>query len=262
MPLRSVRPRNNETNGVRRSAGKRRLALLVTGLLVLAAMVPLAVRIVARSADASTGTSHTDTAQPETTATTVAQKGVTIAWNPSHQDDTGSDGWHEYAVCGDIAQQAMALLPDSNNVLCWETGMGLTTNGGAALRSECATANAAHAQIFIAVHVNGGGQSGVTGTYYAGDETSRQYAEALLQSISAAVGMTFHHVRPRSDIFVLNPLENHAPIRVLLELGDNEADRALLTSKDGVRRMAAALAKAVEENGQTGRSHPSTEAPD
>jgi N-acetylmuramoyl-L-alanine amidase len=142
----------------------------------------------------------------------------------------------------------MALVPGFENVLCWETGMGLTSGGGAALRSECAMANAASALFFIAVHVNAGAESGVSGCYYTGDELSRRYAEALLESIAASMDMTFHYVRPRSDILVLDPADNHVPVRVLLELGANEADRALLTSKDGVKRMAAALAKAVEEH--------------
>lgn len=248
MPMKRAGLREKDTCVLKRRAGRRRLVILITGLLVLAAMVPLAIRLVGRSAVASTDTTAAEGALPETTSPSVAKRGITIAWNPSHQDDTGSDGWHEYAVCGAITQQAMALLPGFDNLLCWETEMGLTTNGGAALRSECAKANAGKAQIFIAVHVNGGAASGVTGNYHEGDEASRRYAEALLGSIAADMGMTVHSARPRSDILVLNPLENHAPIRVLLELGDNQADRALLTSEDGVARMAAALAKAVEKN--------------
>ena len=179
----------------------------------------------------------------------VARTGTVIAWNPSHQADNGTDGWREYSVCGDIAKRAMALLPDSTNVLSWETGMGLTSSSESALESECGQANAAHAQIFIAVHVNGGAASGFSGAYHTGDSPSAQYAEALLRSVATTMGMTFHYVRPRSDLYVLDPVNNHAPIRVLLELGDNVADRALLMSEEGRQRLAAALAKAVHENG-------------
>jgi N-acetylmuramoyl-L-alanine amidase len=174
--------------------------------------------------------------------------GTVIAWNPSHQADTGTDGWREYTVCGDIAKRAMALLPDVTNVLGWETGMGLTSRSESALESECGQANAAHAQIFIAVHVNGGAASGFTGVYYTGDSPSARYAEALLRSVATTMGMTFHYVRPRSDLYVLDPVNNQAPIRVLLEVGDNVADRELLTSEKGRQRLAAALAKAVREN--------------
>jgi N-acetylmuramoyl-L-alanine amidase len=142
----------------------------------------------------------------------------------------------------------MALLPDFTNVLCWETGMGLTSKNDASLKSETAKANAAHAQVFIAVHVNGGAGSGFTGDYYTGDSASARYGEAVLRSVAATMGMTFYYVRPSSDLFVLKPANNKAPIRVLLELGDNVADHALLMSVDGRQRLATALAKAVKEN--------------
>ena len=172
---------------------------------------------------------------------------ATIAWNPSHQDDNGAGGWHEYAVCGDIAKRTMALLPDFTSVLAWETGMGLTSRNDASLQSECDKANAAHAQVFVAIHVNGGAGSGFTGEYHPGDSASARFGEAVLKSVAATMNMTFYYVRP-SALFVLDPSHNQAPIRVLFELGDNVADRALLTSAEGRQKLAAALAKAVEEN--------------
>jgi N-acetylmuramoyl-L-alanine amidase len=182
------------------------------------------------------------------TSGAAGNKRLVIAWNPSHQDDTGTDGWHEYVVCGEIAKRTMALLPGFTNVLCWETGMGLTSDSGAALRSECDKANAAHAQIFIAVHVNGGGGSAYAGYYYTGDSSSALFADAIVKSVSASMGKTFHYVGPKSNLFVLDPANNHAPIRILLELGDNLTDRELLTSVKGQKKLAAALAKAVNEN--------------
>ena len=184
----------------------------------------------------------------DSTSGAMANNGPVIAWNPSHQADTGTDGWHEYVVCGEIANRTMALLPDFTNVLCWETGMGLTSDSGSALTSECEKANDAQAQIFIAVHINGGGASGYAGFYYTGDSSSALYAEALLRSICASMGKTFRYVRPRSNLFVLDPANNHAPIRILLELGDNVTDRKQLTSAEGQKKLAAALAKAVKEN--------------
>lgn len=177
----------------------------------------------------------------------AASKHVVIAWNPSHQDDTGGNGWHEYAVCGDITKRTMALLGGFTSVLCWKTNMGLTSSGDAALKAECAVANAAHAQVFIAVHVNGNAGSGLSGDYRAGDLASAAYAEALLKSVASTMGMTYLYVRPRTSLVVLDPVNNHASIRVLLELGDNVADRALLMSAKGRQRLAAALAKAVEK---------------
>ncbi len=171
-----------------------------------------------------------------------------IAWTPSHQNDTGGSGWHEYLVCGDITQRAMALLADDfTNVLCWETGMGLTSHNYAALGSETAQANAANAQISIAVHVNGGAASGVLGNYYAGDYNSGNYGENLLRSVAAAMGMRYWYMSGRTGVFLLDPANNNAPVRVLLELGDNQNDRALLSSEEGRQRMAEALAQAVRQ---------------
>jgi len=144
---------------------------------------------------------------------------MVIAWNPSHQDDTGSNGWHEYAVCGDIAKRTMALLSGFSNVLCWETGMGLASKNDASLKAEAAKANAANAQVFVAVHVNGGSGGGFTGEYSPGDSVSARYLEALLRSVAATMNMKFYYVRPRSGLVVLDPANNQAPIRVLLELG-------------------------------------------
>ena len=219
---------------------------------LLAIIVVVAVAIaVPLSIDASgsrVASSSTTGPAGQDNSPVVAGTGTVIAWNPSHQDDTGPNGWYEYAVCGEIAQLTMALLPDFTNVLSWETGTGLASRSESALESECDQAKAAHAQIFIAVHVNGGAASGFTGLYHTGDSPSAHYAEALLRSVAATMGMTFFDVKPRSDLFVLDPANNQAPIRVLLELGDNVADRALLVSEKGQRRLAAALAKAVDEN--------------
>jgi N-acetylmuramoyl-L-alanine amidase len=173
---------------------------------------------------------------------------IVIAWNPSHQDDTGSDGWHEYSVCGDIVKRTMALLPGFSNVLCWETGMGLKSGGTAALTSECDQANDAHAQVFVSVHVNGGGTSGVSGAYETGDTVSGDYAKAVLNEVAASMGLRYLYTRARSDLLVLHPAYNKAHIRILLELGDNSADRALLSTKVGRQRLAAALAKAIKLN--------------
>ena len=203
------------------------------------------------SVGGSSGTAGTVTApgnSAQGSATKPAGTRTVIAWNPSHQDDNGVDGWHEYAVCGDIAKRTMVLLTGFSNVLCWETGMGLSSKNVESLKAETTMGNVARAQVFIAVHVNGGSGSGFTGEYFPGDSVSGQYAEAILRSVAATMKMTFYYVRPRQGLVVLDPAYNDAPIRVLLELGDNVADRALLASAAGRQRLAAALAKAVEDN--------------
>lgn len=246
MTMRPESPRDEQYRGPNRRAGGRRLVVAMITVVAIAIAVFLAIALSGTHAGSDSGATAGSTGQSDFSV--VVGKNAVIAWNPSHQDDTGGKGWHEYAVCGDIAKRTMALLPGFTNVLCWRTDMGLTSGGDAALKSESDQANAAHAQIFIAIHVDGGSPSGFTGEYYKGDSISGRYAEALLKSVAATMGMTFHYVVPRSDLLVLNPANNHARIRVLLELGDNVADRALLTSEEGRQRLAAALAKAVKEN--------------
>ncbi len=176
-----------------------------------------------------------------------AQK-VVIAWNPSHQNDNGDAAWHEYAVCGDIVKRAMALLPDYTNVLCWETGMGLTSHNTAAMAAEVATANAAGAQVFISIHVNGGTPSGIGGDVWHTDALSLRYCDAMVASMHGYTGLRARYTLLRDDLYVLNPAYNKAPVRVLFEMGDNISDRALLDSATGRQMLAAGLAKAVRDN--------------
>jgi hypothetical protein len=41
---------------------------------------------------------------------------TTIAWQPSHQDDTGFDGWHEYLICKDIYDRGTSVYDMSYQV--------------------------------------------------------------------------------------------------------------------------------------------------
>ncbi len=173
---------------------------------------------------------------------------VVIAWNPSHQDDTGPSGWHEYLVCGDIVKRTIALLPDYTNVLCWETGMGRDSFNYTALGAEMATANASGARLTIGVHTNSGAASGLIGEYYAKDSASASYADRILGSMAADTGMKYWYSRARSDLYSLDPANNRASMRVILELGDCVNDRTLLESESGRQMLAAALAKAVRAN--------------
>ena len=182
---------------------------------------------------------------------TDAQAGPVVAFQPSHQDDTGSAGWHEYRVCGDIAQRTMALLEGSpfETVLAWETGMGLTgsNNDGsnaAAFDSEIGRANDAGAEYFISIHNDGNAPSGVLGMYLTGDARSAALAETLARSISRQIGLPYRGVRGR-PLYSLDAGRNHAPVRVLLEIGDNVRDRAFLEDPAGRQRIAAALASEI-----------------
>lgn len=176
--------------------------------------------------------------------------GIVVAWQPSHQDDTGADSWHEYRICGDIVQRTMGLLSTVENVLAWETGMGLTgsnNNGGTnrpAFDSELAQANGAEPDFFISIHNDGGAPSGVLGMYFLGDQKSAAVAEQLARKVSADTGLPYRGIRGH-DLYSLDSVRNHAPVRVLLEIGDNANDRSFLEDPGGRQRIAEALAAGV-----------------
>lgn len=211
----------------------------------------------------TTSTAPASVSSPPTTASPAGEgqqdpasppasssSGVVVAWQPSHQDDTGSNSWHEYRICGDIAQRTIALLPKLKNVLAWETGMGLTgsnNNGGTnrpAFNSELAKANGAGADYFISVHNDGGAPSGVLGMYFLGDEESARVAETLARAISKGTGLPYRGLRGH-DLYSLDLQRNEARVRVLLEIGDNAQDRAFLEDPGARQKIAASLAAAV-----------------
>jgi N-acetylmuramoyl-L-alanine amidase len=171
-----------------------------------------------------------------------------VAFQPSHQDDTGDAAWHEYRICGDIAERTIALLEGApvTTVLAWETGMGLTgsNNDGSNARafdSEIGRANDAGADYFISIHNDGGAPSGVLGMYFTGDARAAKLAEALAQSLARQTGLPYRGIRGR-PLYSLDAHRNRAPLRVLLEIGDNVKDRAFLEDPAGRQRIAAALA--------------------
>ena len=180
------------------------------------------------------------------------QHRLVVAWQPSHQDDTGLNGWHEYKVCGDIVKRAMAALPQARNVLAWDTDHGLTgTNNyrpsptnARAFDVEIDKANRAGADVFIAVHVNGGAPTSEFAETMPGDERSRAIAKRLVAALHAKTGMPDLGVIPMR-LYSLEPSRNRAPIRILLEIGDNEADRAFLMDPAGRQAIAEALAGVV-----------------
>jgi N-acetylmuramoyl-L-alanine amidase len=176
-----------------------------------------------------------------------------VAWQPSHQDDTGGPGWHEYLICEDIARQTITLLEGSGvrSVLAWETGMGLTgsNNTGSnapAFDSEIRQANEAGADYFISIHNDGGAPSGVLGMFFTGDTRSQAHAERFARTVSDLAGLPYRGIRGH-NLYSLDQARNQAPIRILLEIGDNQKDRAFLENPDNRRRIAEALAQATRD---------------
>lgn len=187
------------------------------------------------------------------TRLTPQMRTTVIAWQPSHQADTGSD-WKEYVVCGDIVDRVIALLPQFRHVKAWELGMGLSGSNGyrpqpvntPAFDSEIDIANDAEATVFISVHNDGGAPSGVLGMCMPGDAESRALAEALKAALCDATGLPDRGIR-EERLYSLESPRNKARLRLLLEIGDNKADREFLLDEANRQSIAQALATALEE---------------
>ncbi len=184
----------------------------------------------------------------------VRRRITVIAWQPSHQADTGAD-WQEYVICGDIVDRAIALLPEFAHVKAWETGMGLSGSNGyrprpkntPAFDSEVAKANAGSATVFVSIHNDGGAPSGILGMCMPGDTVSRTLAERFKAALVAVTGLPDRGMR-EERLYSLESERNKAGLRLLLEIGDNKADRAFLLDDDNRQVIAQALADSFKES--------------
>lgn len=191
--------------------------------------------------------------ETQTTAPRVpAKKDVTVAWQPSHQDDTDDASWHEYQTCGDIVDRAIQLCTMVDNAKCWDITHGLTgTNrydpqptNTPAFDNEVAMANQAQADYFISVHNDGGAPSGILGLCMPGDALSRSYLEQSIRALCASTGLPnwgIWEVR----LYSLEPERNSCPVRFLLEIGDNVKDRDKLMNPEFRQLVAQTLANFV-----------------
>ena len=72
------------------------------------------------------------------------------------------------------------------------------------LAEECRAANESGADLFVAVHFNAGGGTGVEAWHYPGDVYGEGIAQALAANISAALGLPDRGPKASSGYWVLN----------------------------------------------------------
>lgn len=199
-------------------------------------------------------TSDSDPAATATATVMAMPVELVIAWQPSHQADTGVDGWSEYVICGDIVDRTMALLPEFTHVKAWDLSHGLTGSNSyrpqptntPAFDTEIAAANSAEADVFVAVHNDGAAPSGVLGLYVPGDAAGQRLAQSLVASLVSGTGLPDRGTA-EMRLYSLEAERNTATHRVLLEIGDNVADRAYLESPGGRQEIASALAAGLRD---------------
>lgn len=93
------------------------------------------------------------------------------------------------------------------------------------LAEECRAANSSGADLFVAIHFNAGGGTGVEAWHYPGDAYGEGIARALAANISAALGLPDRGPKASSGYWVLNETEMTA---IILEtcFVDREEDAA------------------------------------
>ncbi len=186
---------------------------------------------------------------PEPTQQSSQKDQIVVAWQPSHQNDTGLD-WHEYLICGDIVDRAITKAVNVQNVKCWDLAHGLTGSNNyrpnptntIAFDTEIGQANQAEASYFISIHNDGGAPSGVLGEYLPGDEAGKNLAAELVNAVCAKTGLPNRGLRA-VRLYSLESPRNKAKYRCLLEIGDNTKDRVFLEDSNNRDIIAEALAE-------------------
>jgi len=209
----------------------------------------------------------------------IEKEKVVVVWQPSHQTDTGVD-FSEAATCNAIVEAAMETKPSLKEYKVWSLGnenvhhadrgsntavehtSAIIDGKISGYAFELQEANKLHPTIFIAVHNNGGTKrNAVWGYIHYGDKyenDNRDLAGRLIKAIATATnlenrGVLLDSTTGRNDyrckatnklsFYSLDENINTATYRVLLEIGDNEASRALLISDEGRKRIGEALKK-------------------
>ena len=202
-----------------------------------------------------------------------------VVWQPSHQTDTGVD-FSEAAVSNGIVEAAMVTSPSLQEYKVWSLGVpnvhhadrgsntviehtSLAVNGHlSGYAYELQQANRLAPDVFIAVHNNGGtNRHAVWGYIHAGDKfesANHLLAVRLVRAITTATnlengGVLLDSSTGRNNyrcsstgklgFYSLDENVNHAPYRLLLEIGDNERSREYLKDPANQRILGAAIKK-------------------
>jgi hypothetical protein len=207
-----------------------------------------------------------------------------VTYQPSHQMDTG-ENFNEAEVCNAIAGGAIAAASPSLKVhKVWSydqiglhharVGSNTKLDHTSALASsgaisgyafEIRESNRIGSDIFIALHNNGAsGQNACWGFVHEGDAlepTNRKLAALLVEAVSQVSGMKNAGVHGDSEpnrndyrcavtgklsFYSLDENVNLAPVRVLLEIGDNALSRGILLDKEMQKKIGVAVQKALE----------------
>ncbi len=204
-----------------------------------------------------------------------------IIWQPSHQTNTGKD-FNEAEVSNGIAVAAMATRPRFKEYKVWSLGRKDVHNADSGSNTmiahtsevidgrisgyawELQQSNKHNPDIFIALHNNGGTRRhAVWGYVHYGDayeKQNRELAGLLIAAIAQSTtlenrGVLLDSTTGRNDyrceatgklsFYSLDEHVNNAPIRVLLEIGDNGASHDFLKDPGNQQTIGKAIKTAL-----------------
>lgn len=226
------------------------------GLLRRPAATPPARESTATPREATAGSPP---AAPPGTATPSASAAATppadapvLAWQPSHEDERRSDGYHEFRAMGAVAAMASREVRTLRTVTAWEIDSGLYGSNALAAPSntgafdkELAVANDAGATYFVGLQTDAADKPGVIVYYQEDDDAGAQLARELSGTLAGALGVE-DLGRLGVRFYSLDPTRNKAPYRVIMEFRETTGRLARFDDKDEQARVAKALARAVE----------------
>ncbi|NCT94180.1 MAG: hypothetical protein GXC72_07145 [Chitinophagaceae bacterium] len=210
-------------------------------------------------------------------AAVPVKKKTVVVWQPSHQTNTGKN-FSEADVCNAIAEAAMATSPKMKEYKVWSLGRKDVHNADSGSNTviahtaavingqlsgyawELKESNKRKPDVFIALHNNGGTRRhAVWGFIHYGDEyesKNRALAARLTAAIAAVTdlenrGVLMDSSTGRNDyrcaatgklaFYSLDEHVNTAPIRVLLEIGDNGASYDFLRNPANQQKIGEAI---------------------
>ncbi|MDB5210573.1 MAG: hypothetical protein JWQ30_1400 [Sediminibacterium sp.] len=212
---------------------------------------------------------------------TPAKKKTVIVWQPSHQTNTGKD-FSEAAVSNAIAEAAIATKPRFSEYKVWSFGRKDLHNADSGSNTmiahttavvdgkisgyawELQQSNRRNPDVFIALHNNGGTKRhAIWGYIHYGDAheaENRELAAELIAAVSSVTtlenrGVLLDSTTGRNDYrcattgklscYSLDEHVNTAPIRVLLEIGDNAVSHDFLQDPANQQKIGEAIKKAL-----------------
>jgi hypothetical protein len=206
-----------------------------------------------------------------------------VVFQPSHQTDTGKD-FNEALTCNTIVEEAIKCSSGKLNLYkVWSfNALGLHharegSNTKIAHTSaildgkisgyayELAESNKLNPDVFVSVHNNGGTKRHACwGFVHEGDQyeqMNRRLAKALVDAICDVTGMENRGVHGDSEpgrndyrcvstgkraFYSLDEHVNQAPLRVLLEIGDNRESREYLSDPDNLKTIGETIQRVLE----------------